>query len=177
MPHLVADAGLLDINGTLIAEVIGFIVMVLILARYVYPPVIRIATEREKKIEAGVKAAEQAEQKLAAVQEQVAKTLEEARDQAREIISRAHRDAGVEAEEVRARARRDAEALLQRAQAEIGGERDRAIQELRAEFADLVVEATSKLLGQTIDRTAHQRLIDESLAKVGEGAARPGRPA
>ena len=167
MGLVVADAGLLDINGTLIAEVIGFIVMVLILAKYVYPPVIRIATEREQKIADGVRAAAEAEARLAAVQQDVAK--------AREVIARAHRDAVVEAEDVRAKARGDAEALLHRAQSEIGGERDRAIQELRAEVADLVVEATSRLLGETIDRRAHQRLIDESLTKVGDGQARRGR--
>ena len=175
MGLVVADAGLLDINGTLIAEVIGFIVMVLILAKYVYPPVIRIATEREQKIADGVRAAAEAEARLAAVQQDVAKTLDEARGQAREVIARAHRDAVVEAEDVRAKARGDAEALLHRAQSEIGGERDRAIQELRAEVADLVVEATSRLLGETIDRRAHQRLIDESLTKVGDGQARRGR--
>jgi F-type H+-transporting ATPase subunit b len=176
MPHLVADAGLLDINGTLIGEVIAFIAMVLILARYVYPPIIRIATERENKIAAGVKAAEESEKRLAEVQEQVARTLAEARDQGREVIGRAHRDATGEAEEVRAKARADAEALLQRARAEIGGERDRAIQELRAEVADLVVEATSRLLGETIDRRAHQRLIDESLGKFSDDEPPQGRP-
>lgn len=176
MSPVVADAGLLDINGTLIAEVIGFIVMVLILARYVYPPIIRAATEREKKIADGVRAAEDAEKRLAEVQEQVARTLAEARDQGREIIARTHRDAIAEAEEVRTKARGDAEALLQRAQSEIGGERDRAIQELRAEVADLVVEASSRLLGETIDRRAHQRLIDESLAKFSDDEPAGGRP-
>src|SRR5689334_18296994 len=114
MGHLVADAGLLDINGTFIAEVIGFIVMLLILARFVYPPVVRIATEREEKIAAGVRAAEESEKRLVAVQEQVAQTLNEAKDQAREILSRAHRDAAGEAEEARARARQEAEALIAR---------------------------------------------------------------
>jgi F-type H+-transporting ATPase subunit b len=175
MAQILADAGLLDVNGTLIAEVIAFILMVLILGRWVYPRIIRVAEEREQKIAAGVKAAEEAEKRLAEVQDQVARTLAEARDQGREVISRAHREATVEAEDVRAKARADAEGLLQRAQSEIGGERDRAIQELRAEVRDLVVEATSRLLGETIDRKAHQRLIEESLSKVPDGQARGRR--
>jgi F-type H+-transporting ATPase subunit b len=172
MPHVVADAGLLDVNGTLIAEVIAFILLVLILAKWVYPPIIRIATERESKIQAGVRAAEEAEKRLASVQEQVAKTLEEAREQAREMVARARREAVVEAEDVHAKARAEAEALLQRAQSEIAAERDRAIQELRNEVSTLVVDAASKVIGEALDVKAHQRLIDEALAKVGDGQRR-----
>jgi len=171
MPHMVADAGLLDVNGTLIAEVVAFILMVVILARFAYPRIMRVAEEREKKIEAGVRAAEEAEKRLAEVQEQVAHVLDEARDQAREIIARAHREAVTESEEVRIKARADAEALLERATAEIGAERDRAIQELRGELSSLVVEATTIVIRETLDAKSHQRLIDEALTKVGEGAA------
>jgi F-type H+-transporting ATPase subunit b len=175
MPPLVADAGLLDVNGTLIAEVLAFIVLVLILAKWVYPPIIRIATEREGKIAAGVRAAEEAEKRLASVQEQVAETLDEARDRARDIVARAHREAVVEAEDVRVKARADAEALVQRAQSDIGAERDRAIQELRNEVGTLVVDTASKLIGESLDAKGHQRLIDDALDKVGDGQRRNAR--
>jgi len=171
-PLVAADAGLLDVNGTLIAEVIAFILLVLILAKWVYPPIIRIATEREGKIAEGVRAAEEAQKQLASVQKQVSETLAEARDQAREIVSRAHKDAVVEAEDVRIKARADAEALVQRAQADIGAERDRAIQELRTEVGALVIDAASRVIGESLDAKAHQRLIDEALEHVGEGQRR-----
>jgi F-type H+-transporting ATPase subunit b len=174
MTHVVADAGLLDVNGTLIAELIAFVLMVLLLAKFVYPRIIAVATEREKKIEAGMRAAEESERRLADVQQQVQKILDEARSQARDILARAHQDAVLEAQEVAKRARAEADALIERARSEIGAERDRAIQELRAEVANLVVDAASKLIGQTLDRNAHQKLIDESLNKVSAGA-RNGR--
>ena len=174
MTHVVADAGLLDVNGTLIAELIAFMLMVLVLAKFVYPRVIAVATEREKKIEAGIRAAEESERRLTEVQQEVQRILDEARSQARDIVARAHQDAVLEAQEVAKRARAEAEALIERARSEIGAERDRAIQELRAEVANLVVEAASKLIGQTLDRNAHQKLIDEALTKVSAGA-RDGR--
>jgi F-type H+-transporting ATPase subunit b len=177
MRGLMADAGLLDVNGTLIAEVVAFILMVLVLAKWVYPPIMRIATEREKKIEAGVRAAEDAQKRLLEVQEQVEKTLDEARSQARDIVGRAHREATVEAEEVRVKGRAEGEALVERARTEIAAERDRAGQELRTEVGNLVVDAASRVIGETIDRTAHQRLIDEALAQVGDGGAYNGRAA
>jgi F-type H+-transporting ATPase subunit b len=165
---VVADAGLLTPNGTFFAELIAFIVMIVLLGRYVYPRIIAAATERETKIEAGLRAAQEAEDRLSKVQVQVEKTLEEARAQAREILDRSHGEASAEAAEVLAKSRADAEGLIERARIEIGGERDRAIQDLRAEVANLVIAATQRLLGETIDAKAHQRLIDEALKKVGD---------
>jgi F-type H+-transporting ATPase subunit b len=168
---LVADAGLLTPNGTFFAELIAFILMILILGRYVYPRVIKAATVREEKIEEGLRAAQEAEERLSKVQAQVEQTLEEARAQARDIITRSHGEAVAEAGEVIAKARADAEALIDRARDEIGAERDRAIQDLRSEVSSLVVAATQRLLGEAIDAKAHQRLIDEALTKVADSPA------
>jgi F-type H+-transporting ATPase subunit b len=173
MTAVVADAGLLTPNGTFVAEVIAFIAMIVILGRYAYPRIIRAATEREARIEEGLRKTDEAEKRLASVEQQVQQTLEEARAQAREVIARAHRDAVVEAEEVRIKARADAEALLERAQGEIEAERDRAIQELRTQVSALVIDAASRVIGESLDQRAHQRLIDDALTKV--GAADGGR--
>jgi F-type H+-transporting ATPase subunit b len=164
-------AGLLTPNGTFVAELIAFILMILILGRYAYPRIIAAATDRENKIEAGLRAAQESEERLAKVQAQVEKTLEEARAQARDIISRSHGEATGEAAEVLAKARTDAEAQIERARKEISGERDRAIQDLRTEVSALVVAATQRLLSETIDAKAHQRLIDDALTKVGDNPA------
>ncbi len=170
MPHLVAaTAGLLDVNGTLIAEVIAFLLMVWILAKWVYPRIMRVATEREQKIAAGVQAATEAERRLEEVQKEVAATLEEARLRARDILAQAHKAAVAETEEQVRKARREAEAQIERARSEIATERDKAIQEIRTQVGALVVLAASKVLGEAVDRKSHSRLIDESLAAVESG--------
>src|SRR5260370_7395840 len=162
----VADAGLLDLNGTLLAEILAFLVLLAILAKYAYPPIIRAAEGRQKQIEEGLKAAEEAEKRLRAVQAEVEATMAEARARAREVITRAHQEAAAEAEEVRERGRRDAEAQVLRARNDIAAERDRALQELRPQLTALVVETAGRVLGQPIDEKAHHRLIEESLAEV-----------
>ena len=169
MPALlppVADSGLLDLNGTLVAELLAFLIMLYVLARYAYPPIIRAAEKRQSQIEEGLRAAEEAEKRLRAVQADVETTLGEARSQAREVIARAHQEAVAEAEEVRNRGRRDAEMQVARARDEIATERDRALQEVRAQLSELVVDAAGRVLGEAIDARAHQRLIDESLREV-----------
>ena len=55
--------------------------------------------------------------------------------------------------------------MLERARSEIALERDQAIAELRREFADLTIAAAEKVIGQSLDRNAHQRLIEQALAE------------
>lgn len=162
------DAGLLTPNGTFFAELIAFIVMILILGKWAYPAIIKAATEREDKIEAGLKAAAKSEERLANVRVEVEQKLDEARTQAREILNRAHQEATADTAEVLAKARADAEAQVERARTEIGAERDRAIQDLRAEVANMVISAAEGVLGSAIDDKTHQRLIDGALQKVGD---------
>jgi F-type H+-transporting ATPase subunit b len=161
-----ADAGLLDLNGTLIAELFAFLIMLYVLARYAYPPIIRAAEKRQDQIEEGLRAAAEAEQRLRAVQTEVEQTMAEARTQAREVITRAHQEATAEADELRQRGRRDAENQVARARADIEAERDRAVQEVRAQLGALVVEAAARVIGESIDERTHKKLIDESLAEV-----------
>ena len=167
---LAETSGLLALNGTLVAELIAFAIMLFILAKYAYPPIMRAAEARQKQIEDGVRAAQEAERRLKEVQKDVEQTLAEARGQARETLNRAHQEAAAEAEELRDRGRKDAEAQVEKARGDIQAEKDRAIQELRAQVSALVVDAAGKVLGAAIDEKSHARLIEESLRQVSPGA-------
>ena len=183
MTSTVADAGLLTVNGTIIAEIVAFLVMLGVLWRWVYPPVIKAATQRQDRIESALKDAEEARRSAQAQLEGTKQEVEEARNQAREILDRARRESAVEVEEARRRGKAEADALVERARDEIGSERDRAVQEIRRQVGTLVVTAAGRVLGQAIDASTHQRLIDESLESVGgesgsangNGAKKKGR--
>jgi len=167
---LIAASGssLLSLNGTLIAEIIAFLLMVGVLWRWVYPPVMRMAERRERAIEAGLKLAQESERRLSEVKGQVDQLLEEARGQAREIGSRAHRDAASEAEEVRAKAREEAKAFAEQARQDIVAERDKAMRDLSGQVGALVVAAAAQVLGESIDAAAHQKLIERSVKSLEE---------
>ena len=135
-----------------------------------YPRIIKAATEREDKIEAGLKAAAEAEERLANVQAQVEQKLDEARAQAREILNRAHqRGDRRRCRGARQGAGRTRRRIVERARTEIGAERDRAIQDLRAEVSQPGGRGdAAECSGSAIDDKTHQRLIDEALQKVGD---------
>ena len=89
--------------------------------------------------------------------------MEEARAEGRQLITRAQETAARLSEELETQARADAEQIVTRARNEIETERQQAINSLRAEFADLTVNAAERVIGQSLDKNAHQRLITESL--------------
>jgi F-type H+-transporting ATPase subunit b len=161
-----ASASLLSVNGTLIAEAIVFVLMVGVLWRWVYPPVMRIAEKREQAIEAGLQQAQEAEKRLADVRVEVEKLLDDARVQAREIADRAHREAAAEADDLRSKARREAKILSDQARIDIIAEQDRALRELRTQVGALVVAAAARVLGDAMDAHSQLKLIEHSLQSL-----------
>lgn len=158
--------GELGINiPLLVAQVINFFVVLLVLRLFLYRPVLNLLDRRAQRVREGLEAADQSKERAAQTEQEVAQQLEEARRQGQALVAQAQETANRIQEEARGQARRDGETLLERARNEIQLERDQAIAELRREFADLTVSAAEKVIGQSLDRQAHRRLIDETLAE------------
>ncbi len=148
----------------LVAQLVNFGILLIVLRLFLFKPIMKVMDERKRKIEEGLQASTKAAQAAESSQEESRRAMEQARAEGRELIGRAQETAGRLREELEAQARRDADALVERARAEINREREQAVQSLRAEFADLTVRAAERVVGQSLDRNAHQRLIDETLA-------------
>jgi len=148
----------------LIAQVANFFLLLVILRLVAYKPILKMLDERKQKIAEGLNAAEIARAEAAQAQANIASQLQEGQRQAQEVVAGAQQIATRIQAEAREQANRDREESLVRARAEIQLERDRAVADLRREFADITVSAAEKVIGQSLDRTAHQRIIDEALA-------------
>ena len=149
----------------LIAQMVNFFILLVVLRIFLYKPILNLLDRRSQRIREGMEAAEQSKEQATQAEEEVARQLDEARRQGQTLVGQAQEAATRIQEEARSQARRDSEIQLERARSEIQLERDQAIAELRKEFADLTVSAAEKVIGQSLDRQAHQRLIDEALAE------------
>lgn len=148
----------------LIAQFVNFGILLFILWRFVLPPVQRMLDERRQRIQESLDAAERMRAQATETEKMLEEQREEGRRQAQQIIGQAQEIARRIEAEARAQAQQEAEALIARARTEIQLERDGAIAELRREFADITVAAAEKVINQSLDRTAHKRLIDDVLA-------------
>ena len=148
----------------LVAQLVNFFLLLVVLRIFAYRPIMEMLDRRAQRIREGLEAAEQSKESAAQAEQEVARQIEEARRQGQSLTAQAQEAANRIQEQAREQAHREAEVLLERARSEIQLERDQAIAELRREFADLTVSAAEKVIGQSLDRQAHQRLIEEVLA-------------
>jgi F-type H+-transporting ATPase subunit b len=149
----------------LIAQVVNFFVLLFILRLVAYKPILKMLDERKQRIAEGLNAAEIARAEAAAAQANIQGQLDAARKEGQEIVAGAQGIATRIQADAREQSAKDREAALERARVEIQQERDRAIATLRGEFADITVSAAEKVINQSLDRQAHQRVIDETLAE------------
>ena len=149
----------------LIAQTVNFIALLIVLRLLVYKPILGMLDERKKRIAEGLAAAEHGREREVEAARLAQEQIDTARREGQSLVQQSQQVAQRLQEEARQSAQTQAEALLERARSEIQLERDNAISELRREFADLTIQAAEKVIGQSLDRNAHQRLIQEALAQ------------
>ena len=159
--------GLLDLDLSFLAEVIAFVAMILILAKWVYPKVIAAAEARQKQVSEQLAQAEQSRKEAEESLKKAQAQLDEARGQAQGIIAGANKSAEQLREELRQKADEEAKRITERAKSDIEAERQKAVDSVRGEVAGLVIEATSRVLGETLDAEKHRQLIDRAIEEVG----------
>jgi F-type H+-transporting ATPase subunit b len=161
-----AQAGLLDLSLSFLVEVIAFLVMIGILARWVYPRVLAAAEGRQRQIAEQLAAAERERQAAEERRKEAEAALQESRAQAAEIIEGGNRLAEQMRADGRARAEEDAKRIIESARREIEAERQKALDSVRVEVADLVVAATEKVVGASLDMSRQRQLIERAIAEV-----------
>jgi F-type H+-transporting ATPase subunit b len=155
-----------NINLTLIIQMIVFGLLVWGTMSFIWPPLTRAVEERQKKIAQGLAAADRGEQELQQARQGAEEILREARDRARQIIDQAQHRANDLQEQARVSATQEGQRLVASAQQQIGLEASRARESLRREVGQIVVMAASKLLEREIDPSAHQDLINKFAAQI-----------
>ena len=161
-------AGITDLGinlPVLLIQLVNFTFLLLVLRLFVYKPILKMLDERRERIREGLNAADRGREQAIEAERRAQEQIEEARREGQTIIQNAQQVSQRLQEDGRQQAQQQAEVLLERARSEIQLERDAAIAELRREFADLTISAAEKVIGQSLDRDAHQRLIEQALAE------------
>jgi F-type H+-transporting ATPase subunit b len=169
MHFLDGVAGVITIDGTVIVELITFLLMLAILARWVYPEIVRLAEARQRTIAEQLTEAEKARAEAEARLKEAEARLDDARKTAQGVIEAANKSGEQLRQELRQKAEDEAKRLAESARKEIAAERDRAVQAVRSEVADMVVLATEKVIGESLDDQKHRQLIERAIAEVASG--------
>ena len=141
----------------------------MVLKIFLWGPILKVLDERKRRIEEGLNRAEQAASDALATEEEARKVIEEARADARAQNLRSQESAAKLREELEEKAKQDAAQIIERAHEEVRLQKEQLVQQLQSQFADLTIRAAERVISQSIDKSAHQRLIDEVLTESNFG--------
>ncbi|MDO8240395.1 MAG: F0F1 ATP synthase subunit B [Candidatus Moranbacteria bacterium] len=149
--------------GMLLAQFINFVIVLLVLYKFAYGPVLKLLNERTAKIEKGLADAEASHKKLSEISEKEAAVLVEARKQAQEIIKKAEDMAITQSQVIVTTAKEQTEKMMETAKKQIEQEKEKLLAEVKTEVANLVVMATEKIIHEKLDSHKDQELIGRSI--------------
>ena len=150
------------------AGIIAFAIVFFFIWKWAIPAFNEMLENRQKAIKADLEAAESEKAEAAALKEDYANQLSGAREEATRIVEEA-RQAGESARaDIVARAEGEAEEIKARAHQELDAERERAMGAMRREVAGLSLDVAEKLVGETLDRSGQQALVDQFIDELGQ---------
>lgn len=157
----------LGINWTLLGlQTLAFLILLFILKKLVYPPLVAMLDKREDAIKASADAAMEAERQAAEAESRTAELFDDAKKEAAAIVATARDEASRLAEDTHEKTQAKADAMLKTAQDEISKEIEGAKSALQSEAMELVAMATGKVLDEKIDTKKDGALIEKALKEA-----------
>lgn len=156
----------MDINLTLVVQVLVFGAFVMFTMKFVWPPLVKALEERQEKIADGLAAAERGRRELELAQHRVKDEMKQAKVDAADILEKANRRAGQIIEEAKDEARQEAQKLAKMADEQITQALNHAKDSLRKQVAVLAVAGAEKILMREIDENANRALLNNLIAEI-----------
>ncbi|MBI4598598.1 F0F1 ATP synthase subunit B [Candidatus Uhrbacteria bacterium] len=157
----------LGINGKLfLAQLINFLVVLLVFWKWIYGPIVKMLDRRTETIERGLAHTAELEERLKKVEMERAGIVAQAQAAASNLLEEARTERAARHQSAAEETKRAVASIVQEGKHRLGQEKERMIEEVRAELADIVVEATRKVLGESMDEQRSSALAEEALRTV-----------
>jgi F-type H+-transporting ATPase subunit b len=150
-----------------VVSIVNFLVILYLLRRYLWAPILTVLAERARKIREGLEMAEAARVERERMKDEVERLLADARRDAQAIAERVTKAAEAAAADIRSQAKVEADRIRERGRTDAEQLHDQALAQLRAEVAGMVVLAAGRVLGREVKPEEHRELIERSLAEAG----------
>jgi F-type H+-transporting ATPase subunit b len=155
--------------GLFIWTIITFLVLVGLLAKFAWKPLLKALDARQEVIRKSLEDAQAARKELERLQQESTQILRKAHGEAEAIVSKSWSDAERLREEMKVKAKTESDAIVKEAQRQIELETGRALRQIRNEVADLSVAIASKVIQRNVSRADNDRLIQETLQQIDSG--------
>jgi F-type H+-transporting ATPase subunit b len=152
--------------AVLALQAVAFIILFLVLRRYLFRPLLAVMAKREEEIAAALEAGERAKAELSRIDEERSRVLAGAREEGRQQVRQAVQEGEQARERILAEAREEVQALRERARRGLALEREEAELALRRQVVDLALLAADRAVLQRLDPEAHRRAVDDFITSL-----------
>jgi F-type H+-transporting ATPase subunit b len=150
----------------LAAQIVNFLILLALLWRFLYKPLLRALNDRRAKIEKSLREADTIEKELKSSRERAQRIVSAANERVAEIVVTSEKEAQDKRAARLKQAETEATQIFKRAEESIHEERKAMQQEVRAQALSLVAQATERLIGKNIDTKKHRQLIADSIKEL-----------
>lgn len=150
----------------LIAQIVNFLILLWLLNRFLYKPILKLFKDRSSKIEDGIKTAENLKKQAAEAEERHKQYLDEARKEAHRIIEQATKLGDEEKKKIIEMANEEARKIVDKTMQEINAEKQNIMSEIKKEVGEMVVTLSSSMIKKKLDETSQRALIEEAIKEV-----------
>lgn len=150
----------------LAAQIVNFAILLWVLKKFLYGPILKVLEARRQAIEESVNNAEKIEKSLVKTEEEYQKRLNKATDEARQIVDDATKSASGLITEARSKATEEMEEILKKGQAILETERHRMYLEMRSELVGLVVTTLEKVTGKVLNNKDQLEIIEKAAKNI-----------
>lgn len=161
MEKIITDFGVQPV--LLAAQIVNFLILLFLLKKFLYGPILKVLETRKKTIADSLKNAEKIEKRLADTEEESDKRITTAAKEAQKIIDEATKNAQLVVAEAHQKAQVDIDEMMEKGKQSIQFEKEKMQQEMREEISDIVVTALEKVTGKVINKADQKKMIDQAV--------------
>lgn len=150
----------------LLLQAVGFVILYLLLRRYLFGPIQGVLEQRRVEVESTLDRAAEERRQAESLRTDYEKHLAQIREEARAHIQEAVREGQETREAMLGEARTQAEEILGRARAQIDLETRQATVQLREQVVDLAIQAARKVIRESLDEAVHRQVVDRAIEEI-----------
>lgn len=151
---------------TLLIQAVNFFILLFLLWKFAYKPILKMLNERTEKIDQSLKMAQENQKKAEQLENQIKEATEKNRQQAKAMLDESRQVAETIKKKIKEEAHQEADQLMKMAETRLKQQKEELKEELRRDMAKLVMAATEKLLPKTLDGKSQKELLRESIKEV-----------
>ncbi len=159
--------GTLGIDGGIfVAQLVNFLIVLLVLWKFAYKPIVKMLDQRSERIEKSIRDAEHVEKRVAALEDERKEIVAEARAEAAKVMELARADAEAMRTDMVEKAKREVERVVVNGKAQLKADQEAMMREARKELADIAVSAAKRILADGVDEKKSASLAEEVVRKL-----------